>query len=571
MSFKAEENSINNVLSRNNSYTIPLNQRKYVWTSHEWNELFEDVFLLEESDGYSHFLGSIVFSDTNEKNRFEVIDGQQRLITICILLCCIVNYSYKIGETKVAESISTTFLKGTNDGEEYFKLERKDGPFFLTQIVDKIDSYVPLSEMESEFSLNFSKADKYNERFLDCYRFFFGKIGQEIQNVSENKRKELLLSLKNKLVNCDVIEIKVSTDLDGYKIFETLNARGIPLEPHELVKNYIYSYMKGKTKQQKVINSWNRITNFLTKDNTEYFTSFLTHYCVHAYGKIKRGAEYKTIRDNTPKKKVEELLESLVRMAEWYRFFDQPDDYKSVPNYSDDIYSSLQFCKKMNIRQSRPLMLSLFELWGDNEKQNKEIEEAFKLLEVFYFLYVSVEKNTTNTIDLLITGQAKAIHENKSFSLSSLKTKLLMYLPSDTSILEGDFARLGFSNKNPKFKNSANKKLIQYVLHKIEHFYDINNELDVKIQSIEHIMSDSESNDVTSKLGNLLPMKSRLNSKVGNMPFVEKLKTYRRSNLLSMKKFLDNYGSLTEWNEDSINKRTSHIAHMAVTQIWRVD
>lgn len=44
MSFKSENSNINTISSRNYSYVIPLNQRKYVWGVSEWNELFEDLF-----------------------------------------------------------------------------------------------------------------------------------------------------------------------------------------------------------------------------------------------------------------------------------------------------------------------------------------------------------------------------------------------------------------------------------------------------------------------------------------------------------------------------------------------
>ncbi len=47
MSFKSENSNINTILSRKYSYVIPLNQRKYVWDNSEWNELFEDLFLIE--------------------------------------------------------------------------------------------------------------------------------------------------------------------------------------------------------------------------------------------------------------------------------------------------------------------------------------------------------------------------------------------------------------------------------------------------------------------------------------------------------------------------------------------
>lgn len=58
MSFKAEDRSIYDLLN-DKMYSIPNNQRKYVWNRQNWDELFNDVKLIVESKTSNHFLGSI--------------------------------------------------------------------------------------------------------------------------------------------------------------------------------------------------------------------------------------------------------------------------------------------------------------------------------------------------------------------------------------------------------------------------------------------------------------------------------------------------------------------------------
>lgn len=199
MSFKSENSNINTILSRNYSYVIPLNQRKYVWGVSEWNELFEDLFLIEQRDDYAHFLGSLVFSKVKGKNSYEVIDGQQRLITISVLLCCIINQLYKCSEEKTANSIKNIYLRGVEDGEDYFKISREDGNLFLIQLIDFIDKYRTNEEITEEYNNNFSKSDKYNEKFLQCYIFFEKKILDFIQ-LRKKKTKDTLIFLKKRLI-----------------------------------------------------------------------------------------------------------------------------------------------------------------------------------------------------------------------------------------------------------------------------------------------------------------------------------------------------------------------------------
>lgn len=62
MSFSASQKNINEILSRNIIYCIPLNQRKYVWGENEWSEFFDDVFLIDQASNYNHFIGSVVFA-----------------------------------------------------------------------------------------------------------------------------------------------------------------------------------------------------------------------------------------------------------------------------------------------------------------------------------------------------------------------------------------------------------------------------------------------------------------------------------------------------------------------------
>jgi uncharacterized protein with ParB-like and HNH nuclease domain len=172
MGFQAEQSNINKILSRNYSYIIPLNQRKYVWSEREWYELFEDIFLIEQKDDYVHFLGSLVLASINNKYSYEIIDGQQRLITICIIFCCIINKLLEIKEEKVALSILTPYLKGIHDGEDFFKVARSDGNFFLTQLIDNLDIYRSFDEIQQDFELNFRADDKYNSQLLLCYKFY---------------------------------------------------------------------------------------------------------------------------------------------------------------------------------------------------------------------------------------------------------------------------------------------------------------------------------------------------------------------------------------------------------------
>lgn len=573
MSFSASQKSIDEILSRNSSYLIPKNQRKYVWSETEWSELFEDIFLIEQTKDYSHFIESFVFSESKNQSDYIVVDGQQRMITISILLCCMVSVLLKNKEDKVASSFLQPYLSGSKDGEEYYKITRDDGPFYLTYLIDELKNNNPVTGVKAEELLkeNFGKKDRYNKRLLDCFLFFQKSIDEYIKGKKRSK-KETIVELKSKLTACQCIEIDVESDVEGYRVFETLNARGIPLEQHELIKNYLYSYLRSKEKIKNLDSKWSKIMANVATDKKDYFPAFISHYCAHRFGKIGKNDEFKEIRNKVPKSKIEELLTSLYRCSIYYSYIIDPDKYKAEKDSSYSVYVSLKFFHNLNIRQARPLILSLFEAFNDTNKiQKEQFEKSMTLLENFYFMYVVLLKGTTNKVDNTIMQLSKNIFEATDTidACQMLRDELSKFVSEKDSI-KAQFKVIGFSNKNPKFDNSSNKKCVNYIFEKIEKFYDENDELPtIKIASIEHIYNDSEFEDFASYIGNLLPLSKRLNNNISNKSFEEKIAFYKKSNMLCVRKFLEHHGQQRTWGKEDIEKRSEAILNDCFDKIWQ--
>lgn len=68
-------------------YSVPRYQRDYSWTEEQWSDLWYDIMqMLEDND--SHYMGYLVLQTSDDKN-YQIIDGQQRLSTLCILILAI--------------------------------------------------------------------------------------------------------------------------------------------------------------------------------------------------------------------------------------------------------------------------------------------------------------------------------------------------------------------------------------------------------------------------------------------------------------------------------------------------
>ena len=98
MSFDAHEEKIRKILAGDTKFTIPRNQRKYVWEEKQWKELLGDIIYIKNRQAIefkkeiNHFFGSFVLQETG--NVFEIIDGQQRITTLLLILaslCAVFN------------------------------------------------------------------------------------------------------------------------------------------------------------------------------------------------------------------------------------------------------------------------------------------------------------------------------------------------------------------------------------------------------------------------------------------------------------------------------------------------
>lgn len=383
--------------------------------------------------------------------------------------------------------------------------------------------------------------------------------------------------MKKKLTSCDCVEIVVDSVIEGIKVFETLNARGIPLEQHELIKNYLYSYSRSVEKVKNLDDKWQTVISNISDDKNDNLPSFITYYCGHCFGNLKKSEEYRTIRNNVPKNKVEDLLTSLCQCSEYYSYVLNPEKYWSEKennqnDYSYLTYISLKFFHNLGIRQVRPLVLSLFEAYQEKKILKKEeFENALRLLENFYFMYVAVLKERTNKIDQSIIKLAVETHcaTEPIDVCKRIREKLSPFVSEKNKIKQG-FLTIGYSNKNPKFKNSTNKRCVDYIFEKFEKYYDANDEQsNIKIASIEHIFNDSSADDFTSYIGNLLPLSKKLNGTIGNKNFNEKIEFYKKSKMLCVQEFLSNFGNNLSWGKDEIEKRGQQLAKIGFDEIWK--
>lgn len=188
-------------------YIIPIYQRNFEWGESEIRQLILDIFDYS-IDNYNkdYYIGTLIVYD--RKNNFEIIDGQQRLTTLCILLSLIKN-EYK---DKYKKYITENYnLNLTFDS-------RKNSTETLKTLFNKDKNYTEKYISENPNSIT--------EGYIICK-----KVLSEILN-KDNEDK----FFKYLFENVKILRVLVLEDTDLNHYFEIMNSRGEQLEKHEILK-----------------------------------------------------------------------------------------------------------------------------------------------------------------------------------------------------------------------------------------------------------------------------------------------------------------------------------------------
>lgn len=220
-------------------FYLPNYQRGYRWTSEEIKLLLDDIY---ESNGNPYCLQPIVVKKKGE--RFELIDGQQRLTTI-YLIC-------KFMEAKLGDLY-----------EPSFKLEyetRKESASFLGNI---------------DLSLKNQNIDYYF--IASAYEYIEYYFTEKAQGDRREMAAYLTKLNEYFMSSVSVIWYEVNSAEDGIELFERLNIGKIPLTSSELVKALFLkdsAQDKMSGRQEEVSLQWDMIEQELQNPS---FWGFLSN------------------------------------------------------------------------------------------------------------------------------------------------------------------------------------------------------------------------------------------------------------------------------------------------------
>ncbi|PTR07603.1 MULTISPECIES: DUF262 domain-containing protein [unclassified Novosphingobium] len=587
-------------------YLIPLYQRQYSWRDDPqlgllWEDIERAVARIEtdRSSLIPHFMGAIVINQVKtygaQVQAFEVIDGQQRLTTFQLLLAALRDVAAEHG-SPYAQEIAKYLL---NDGV----MERPDEERYkLWPSITDRRAFVHLIDPAADLSgiAGLAEGDELVGKLATAaHGSFRNRIIRHLTvngAFDETRLQVLFEALKDGLA---VVSIELEGGDDPQTIFETLNSRGVPLSPADLLRNFIFQRAKGLGQSAGSLTIdklyekhwlpldrafWTQQASRGRQTRTRLDWMLTDHLAMHVGDIVSiEGlfADYrKWILNRSPFATVAEELESIsATAAVEHRLF--------APRDGDPVGRFGQMADAFDVSTAMPLAIYL----ATEPSVAARLAEAFAVLES-YILRRDICGLTTKNYNRFFVGLVTRLRDCEGDKVD----ELIAYLSSRTADLDRwpDDAEWRHSWIMREQYKSARQPRLRYIFEAIERAKRTSLNEDIVIRSaltIEHIMpqkwqaswpipemigltEDQYGPELVSQIraretavnaiGNLTLLTQALNATISNGPLLDKLAAIKANTALALNREIMAYET---WSEASIEERGAALFGVAA-KLW---
>lgn len=590
---------------------IPLFQRQYTWNEEQqWRLLWEDIslkfgeYIGGETEVPPHFLGAIILDQkmtpTVRVTKRQVIDGQQRLTTFQIFLAAFRDYCNAIKHRDLAEECNAFLInKGMLSDLESDRYKIWPTHSDRAQFVDVIDG-----QSSETLAAKYDGKSRKIPRMIEAYFYFYKAISGYLDEEKDAQDKQLF----DKLEGCfralqnalRVVIIDLAESDDAQVIFETLNGRGQPLLPADLLRNHIFLRALRKREPVEQLHSeyWQKFdVGFWRKkagrgrQTRPYIDLFFQHFLASKQIKVipirHLFMEYKYWIDRSnPFNSVKEELACLSRQGAHFSRIINPSD-------SDPLFSIASFLLAFDLSTVYPLLLWLLEEGGVEDKQWEEISKIIESYAVRRAICGLTSRNYNRLFLSLMRHLSQ--HEVTAMTIRSFfssQSGPSAKWPNDREFRDAWLTK-------PAYHAPYTPQTVHILRRLNGHFYSDKTEairIDSKL-STEHIlprkwiqnwllpsgnkgltreqMQDPSADptlvqatgyrdDLLDTIGNLTILTQELNSAISNASWVTKRKELDKFSVLPINKELVKFET---WDEDAIKQRSEQLFEIAI-RVW---
>ena len=370
--------TLSEILPGEGQYIIPVFQRYYSWEKANWETLWEDIAkVIEDGDPrYTHFIGPmIVFRETYPYDiaRYMVVDGQQRLITLTLLLCSLRDVAKENNLPDLASAIVNNYVSfTTGKGELEYRLVPRSAD--RDALLSVIQGKIPPKASE--------------DTVIQAYMFFRELVRSDLQRATLSTLEHLNALYEAITRRLRLISITLDNSDDPSKIYESMNFKFEQLLDADLIRNYVLMQLSISDQDEFHNTRWMTFESLFARNGagqpdtkeledfyyryliaqTDYFPKRKVYYEFRRYlSKFIAGKSGVDLKNS-----LAELVTSLKRYARYYRAVVHPDLAKDP-----DLKLAFQRFAFLDVKTAIPFMMSLYGRYEDETQADHISKDTF--------------------------------------------------------------------------------------------------------------------------------------------------------------------------------------------------
>jgi hypothetical protein len=535
---------------------VPLNQRPYAWEDDDVEKLLQDLAKAVETQPI-YFLGTVMFTEGGDDT--EVADGQQRLATVSILIAAIRDYLIELGDTKGASEYQSDFLIKYDPPTGLYKtklrLNAQDNQYFYDSVL------LPPQEKKKD-----SKGPFTSHALLAEATSLAAKHVRDITAGLSNAAKTAKLHRWISFLREQALIIVVTVPAhlgNSFKMFETLNARGVNATQVDILKNFIF---ERAPKHAQIIHShWISMLSVIElQGDDKLLLTYIRHLWVSINGptttdELGVSIEAKILNEGAAL----DLVSTLDSAAGDYIAILNPIQSPRWEGLGSGRRALDLMSNEIGVEQIRPLILAVARRFTP-----QEMDRAFQLFLSWSVRFLISGGGGGGKLDRYYGTQAQAVSSEAIKTASELSVAMETVVPSDAKFQEA-FATASINKAN----------LARYYLKAIE-FYKAEDPLpqflindDPNAVNLEHILPIKPSDDwkipaetaavFYKRLGNMVLLPAKTNVDAGNKSFPDKRTFIAKSEFAITREVL----TYDDWGPTEISERQKKLADIA-PKVW---
>ena len=567
--FKTENNTFRKLIGNGLTYRIPRFQRDYSWTDEEWEDLWLDlVGTLQPGGEPAHYMGYLVLQSADDKT-FEVIDGQQRLTTISIIVLAILKNMQRLidagsdadANQRRSDQIRQTYVgyldPVTLVSRPKLTLNRNNNSYYQ-------DYVVPLGNLPQ-------RGFRASEHLLrKAFEWFDRHVAEWLKKISAGEGRRLAQLVEDMSDRLFFTVITVTDELNAYKVFETLNARGVRLSATDLLKNYLFSVLdrgdqnENDQDEHELRNLEGRWEAMVGRLGAESFPDFLRVHWNSRRAFARQAELFKTIRGQVSSREAAfQLLRDMEQDLDSYLALSSPEA-SDWPQEAKLLAGTL---RTFNVRQPFPLLLAAKRVFDA-----PDFAGLLRACVVISMRFNVICGYSTGEQEGTYNAVSQRVARQEIQNLGPALTAMQSIYPNDAAF------RDAFAEKSIRTTQSRNNRVVRFILCALEkHLSGQDYSFTSDSFSIEHVLpqnpqagweafSNEEADALTYRLGNMTLMQTGTNKELGNASYAAKQMVFEQSSFAVTRKLA---GDHAEWTPERIAAHQRWMAAQA-TAIWRI-